>query len=1067
MRDGLVDKDELEEILQEQTDTRQQRLSGRRLGEILIQRGKVTPTQVARLVAEQYELPFVDFDVADMDLRVTQALGEDDARRFSALPVSRHSDGSYVLAMADPATVLFSDELRKLLGSVPRFVVVGPDAIERAIDVAYGNPGPTPLSEHVTETDAVLLSFPSASSLSFQEVTPTISHDPLAQTWPPLGALLVREGFLTDEELDAALAQQRLSPSLRLGEILVQKGVVTPSVVARLVAEQYELPFVDLDTMEVDPATAVLLPEEIARRLSAVPLRGRDDGSLEVAIADPTSAAYSDELQLALEIRLSFVVASPNAIRTVLDRVHRREAEIAVEEAEPETATVQPLVEPEQVVIEEPADEITPESSGDLPSVAFVLDAFAAPWDEEPALSEAFTEPEEIDETPPALEHPDFAVEPSGASVPEAPADDDADWRSRLQLVEQVVPDDELEASMPDVFELASLRAPEIRDVSDEPAAHAVEVPSVDPREDLGFELLRPSVPEAVDAAPQPQDEEEHQLGEVASPDLDLDLDLDLEPSEHEEPPADDETPAEVVDIASLTFDRALELVVSPPIEERNPQLAEPSDHEMEHASETEVPELSPEPEPAHIVELDIFGIASRRRIEEDEGVDVPPSAEDVALPLAAAPAGDDEYALETFALSSVWHLPLEEDALSDDPLPVEAVEAGAQDEEHEAVEEASEQEIALEREVELEGEFEHPTGIESVVADALAAGASTIHFSPQDGELAVRARVDGVVQDLGAASVEDRDAVVARLEAEGAIRTHVVTTSRGAKTTLFVRERAGAPTSIEGLTLDSEIASALRKALHRPDGAILVCGPAGSGTSTTLYALLTTIATSERIVTTIERPVERLLDGIDQIEVDPANGITFGSALQELRFTDTDAVVVGELVDREAADLALQAAYEGRLVAAGLRAPGSVEAIARLTGMGVEASLVAASLGCIVSQRLVRTVCPDCRETYYASEEELATLGQPESGSPRLLARGTGCSTCGGTGLHGRTGVFEVMPVTDEIRTLVADGASPKKIRKSAIASGMRTLREDAVRLCLDGVTSVSEVARALGDDS
>jgi type II secretory ATPase GspE/PulE/Tfp pilus assembly ATPase PilB-like protein len=633
--------------------------------------------------------------------------------------------------------------------------------------------------------------------------------------------------------------------------------------------------------------------------------------------------------------------------------------------------------------------------------------------------------------------------------------------------VEQVVPDDELEASMPDVFELASLRAPEIRDVSDEPAAQAeIEVRPVDQDEDLVFELSWPSFPEVVDAGSQPEDEAEHEPGEPS-------LDFVLEASEHEEPPADDWAPAEVIDIGTLTFGSAVELVVSP-ADEHEPRLDQPSDGEIEHASDqavSETLELSSDPEPADTVVFDIFGIASGRQLEADEGLGAQGSEEDVEPPLAEAVAGSEEEATEAFVLSAVEHITFEEDALADDPVPVESVDAGAQHEEHEAVDDADEEEAdpasKAEPDIEVEVEVHQPDGIESVVADALAAGASTIHFSPQDGELAVRARVDGVVQDLGAASVEDRDAVVARLEAEGAIRTHVVTTSRGAKTTLFVRERAGAPTSIEGLTLDSEIASALRKALHRPDGAILVCGPAGSGTSTTLYALLTTIATSERIVTTIERPVERLLDGIDQIEVDPANGITFGSALQELRFTDTDAVVVGELVDREAADLALQAAYEGRLVAAGLRAPGSVEAIARLTGMGVEASLVAASLGCIVSQRLVRTVCPDCRETYYASEEELATLGQPESGSPRLLARGAGCSTCGGTGLHGRTGVFEVMPVTDEIRTLVADGASPKKIRKSAIASGMRTLREDAVRLCLDGVTSVSEVARALGDDS
>ena len=358
-------------------------------------------------------------------------------------------------------------------------------------------------------------------------------------------------------------------------------------------------------------------------------------------------------------------------------------------------------------------------------------------------------------------------------------------------------------------------------------------------------------------------------------------------------------------------------------------------------------------------------------------------------------------------------------------------------------------------------------SSFESVVDDALAAGASTFHFSPQGHELAVRARVDGLVRDLGTASLEERDTLVERLEAEGIGRTHVVTTSRGEKTTLFVRERTGSPTSIDDLGFDAEAAAALRASLERPAGAVLVCGPAGSGTTTTLYAALHTFATPDRVVTTVEQPVERLLDGVDQIEVDPANGVTFAGALRDLRFTDTDAVLVGELADSEAAGLALQAAYEGRLVVAGFRAPGTAAAILRLADLGLEPTALAASLGCVVSQRLVRTVCTDCRETYYASEEELSALGQPESGSPRLLVRGTGCTSCADTGYRGRTGIFEVMPITDEIRGLIADGASLKKIQKAAVAAGMRTLRDEGIRLCLDGVTTAAEVVRVLGDDA
>jgi type II secretory ATPase GspE/PulE/Tfp pilus assembly ATPase PilB-like protein len=245
------------------------------------------------------------------------------------------------------------------------------------------------------------------------------------------------------------------------------------------------------------------------------------------------------------------------------------------------------------------------------------------------------------------------------------------------------------------------------------------------------------------------------------------------------------------------------------------------------------------------------------------------------------------------------------------------------------------------------------------------------------------------------------------------------------------------------------------------------VCGPSGSGATTTLYAALATVAAPDRVVTTVERPVERLLDGVDQIEVDPTTGTSFASVLRELRFTDPDAVLVGEIADRETAELTLQAAFEGRVVLAALQAPTAAASLAQLADLGVDPSVLGSSLGCVVAQRLVRTICPDCRETYYASEDELASLGQPTDGSPRLLARGKGCDSCQGSGFGGRTGLFEVLELTDDVRRLVAERASAKKLQRAAVAAGMRTLRDEGVRLCLDGVTTASEVTRVLRADA
>ena len=312
IRDGIVSKDVLESILAEQQDSREHSITGRRLGEILVQRNIATPTQVAKLLAEQYELPYTDLDVADLDPRLAARLDVDTARRFSALPVGVRPNGSILLAIADPATVVFSDELRRLLDANLHFTVVGPEALEAAIAFVHDripDPVPPALAASDEPTAATGPSFPG-------------SQRAVAHLWPPLGALLVREGLLTDADLEAALAQQRLSTAQRLGEILVDRGLVPRTVISRLVAEQYELEFVELHDLEIDPVIGRLLPKELASEYPAVPIAQHEDGSLDVAIADPTNAVYADELHRALGVRLTFVVAPAEDIAGALERVH-------------------------------------------------------------------------------------------------------------------------------------------------------------------------------------------------------------------------------------------------------------------------------------------------------------------------------------------------------------------------------------------------------------------------------------------------------------------------------------------------------------------------------------------------------------------------------------------------------------------------------------------------------------------------------------------------------------------------------------------------------------------------
>jgi type II secretory ATPase GspE/PulE/Tfp pilus assembly ATPase PilB-like protein len=775
-------------------------------------------------------------------------------------------------------------------------------------------------------------------------------------------------------------------------------------------------------------------------------------------------------------------MASPDAIEALLDRVHEPPPDAEAEMAE--TTEIEPMADPDPVFLVDAVDEDAPEVVEEMPSVAFIMDAFAKPWDEEPAFPESKDEPEQAEEAVFEQEPPHLRFEASTSSVLDEPADDEASWTSRLELVDELLGDEEPETLEAEIFGLAPPEEPESTNLA-------------------VFELSLPPTAEIVEADVEPAVEEysEPPVAEVTETDV---FELSWPPAveEYSEPPVADVTETDVFELSWPPTAEIAEVSEEPTVEEDSePPAADVTETDVfelaapEEATDAESFSVTPEDrdlaDAARDPNLDMFGIDSQPPVAADD-TEEPAFEEEPEPQIAAAEVLAEDDPAPAFEAASPVHYSVHAEHVFEEPpafhVEPEAepdafaeaeIETRIEPEQELAVEPEAESDAFAEAEIETRIEPEQELAVEpeagpeqrgnfdTVVEHVLAAGASTLHFSPHGSELAVRARVDGFVRDLGTASHDERDALIARLEAEGVARTHVVTTSRGEKTTLFIRERAGTPASLGELGLDSDPAALLGSALGRPSGAIIVCGPTGSGTTTTLYTALEALATPDRIVTTVEQPVHRLLEGVDQIEVDAANGVTFARALHELRFVDTDAVLVGEIGDREVADLALGAAYEGRFVLAGFRAPSAAAAILRLADMGVEPATLAASLGCVVSQRLVRTVCTECRETYYASEEELSALDQPESGSPRLLVRGAGCSSCNGSGFRGRTGLFEVMPVTEGIRELIADGASAKKVQKAAVAAGMRTLRDEGIRLCLDGVTAATEVARVLRDDS
>jgi type IV pilus assembly protein PilB len=377
---------------------------------------------------------------------------------------------------------------------------------------------------------------------------------------------------------------------------------------------------------------------------------------------------------------------------------------------------------------------------------------------------------------------------------------------------------------------------------------------------------------------------------------------------------------------------------------------------------------------------------------------------------------------------------------------------------------------------------------VNQVLTRAIELGASDVHFTPQRTRLLVRARVDGVMRELITIPKNLQPAITSRLKVmaeldiaekrapqDGRValragdrsidlRVAVLPTTHGEKVTLRIMGSGGDPLSLEDLGMSEPAAAALASAVGQPFGAVIVVGPTGSGKSTTLHAALTLLNDDERVITTIEDPVEYHVPNADQIEVNPRAGLTFASGLRTILRSDPDVILVGEIRDEETADIAFQAAMTGHMVLTSLHAQNAASAVARLKDMGVEPSLIATSLTCIVAQRLARKLCSHCRESYPPDADDLSELGLSSlDPATAWLYRSAGCEACSFTGYAGRVGLFEVMPIRGEIRGLVE--RSTEEIFAAAVEAGMTTMREDGIRLVLAGVTSLSELRRITGD--
>jgi type II secretion system protein E len=376
------------------------------------------------------------------------------------------------------------------------------------------------------------------------------------------------------------------------------------------------------------------------------------------------------------------------------------------------------------------------------------------------------------------------------------------------------------------------------------------------------------------------------------------------------------------------------------------------------------------------------------------------------------------------------------------------------------------------------------------ILHQAVQERASDIHVEPQEKDLRVRYRVDGVLHDasypprhLHPAIISrikimaDMDIAERRLPQDGRVRIKLgermvdlrvstIPTLHGESAVIRLLERTGRGMSLTELGMREDTLVQFRRLISRPHGIILATGPTGSGKSTTLHAALQEVYSPEKKVITIEDPVEYELAGANQINVRPEIGLTFASGLRHLVRQDPDIVMVGEIRDRETADIAIHAALTGHLVFSTVHTNDAPGAVTRLQDMGIEPYLVASSMIGVLAQRLVRTLCPHCREAFRPTREDLREVElTPEEAGTLMLYRAVGCDLCH-NGYLGRTGVFELLNVDDEVRRQVIDKVSSNVIKQRAVEKGMRTLLADGRRKVTEGATTIEELVRVCQRD-
>lgn len=377
---------------------------------------------------------------------------------------------------------------------------------------------------------------------------------------------------------------------------------------------------------------------------------------------------------------------------------------------------------------------------------------------------------------------------------------------------------------------------------------------------------------------------------------------------------------------------------------------------------------------------------------------------------------------------------------------------------------------------------------VNSIIERAITERASDIHLEPHETELRVRMRIDGMMRDILTVPRNLQGSVISRLKVMSGmdiaerrvpqdgrfnvviksknidLRVSTLPTVYGEKIVARLLDKSGGKLSKEAIGLEGPDLEKYEKMIHCRSGVVLIVGPTGSGKSTTMYTMIDDLNTREVNLVTLEDPVEYNIDGINQVQINEKTGMTFANGLRSILRQDPDIIAVGEIRDGETAEIAMRAAITGHVVLSTIHTNDAVGTIDRLKDIGVEPYLISSALRGVISQRLVRRICPQCRKAYTPTEEELDALGL-KSDSNMEFYKGEGCPNCFDTGYRGRIAVFEMLPITRKVRTMIADGSSRAQIEEELKSpeAGFVSLRENALRLVKEGITTSDEITRVI----